>query len=193
MVELLKKLKIIKDINKISEFYDIVEILRKLSPESSSDAEYLRIKEFMRFSPEKLARKLNIDEIEFSKKVNKIKGEFNKKIKYVIRMEKMNSILPKIGNQEIKISGKSITVISKHCICTNDYCYNSYVKYNFYKGIIYSYFIHQDAYSKEIVYCVMHRNKSGYHPYQLLECKLSKGSFFSNFTDLRDWKIDQII
>jgi hypothetical protein len=103
---------------------------------------------FTRFSPEKFAKRLGIDELEFIKKCNNDKKEIHNKILGWKRVKKLKGYNPK-SKQEIKRhwdrkSGENIKVTYNFlvCICTKycklDYNYGSR-KYRFYEDIKYLY------------------------------------------------------
>ncbi len=188
------RLKDLKNIQSISDLSDYIDYLRGLNPEASDREDYATLKEFMRFSPERLARKLGIDEVDLSKRINNIKGELNKKIKHVVRIEKMNSVLPSVGNFKFRPRyeftlppGTYLVhdVMKLHCISVQDSEIGFYRVVRFFRGVIYSYFIYDGK------YYVSHRNRPGGDSIEV-ECP-SIEFFRTNFMDAREWKINQIM
>ena len=185
-------MRVLTSISTLPDLQRYVDYLRTLNPERSDSAEYLLLKEFMRFSPEKFAREIGKNEVQFSKTVNNIKGELNKKIKHVVRIEKMNSILPSVGDHNFtygrNLGAKPVKVQKTHCICIKDTIFGSfYHRAKFFRGVIYSYFIHGDK------YYVINRDKPGDMKYGISESEYEEGHFKNHFTNLRDWRINQII
>jgi hypothetical protein len=185
-------LKVLKEIRSVGELGKYIDYLRSVNPDHPDHPEYLLLKEFMRFSPEKFAREVDKNEIQFSKEINNIKGELNKKLKHVIRIKKMNSILPEVGLYEFSprygLPPGTITrlkVVKLHCIAIQDSVVNLYRPLKFFRGVIYSYFTFENR------YYLFHRDKPGGFT---VELESQNGEFFKkNFVDMREWKIDQIM
>jgi|LauGreDrversion4_2_1035121.scaffolds.fasta_scaffold15748_3 hypothetical protein len=113
-----------------------------------TESNLLEFHNFTRFSPEKFARKLGIDELEFTKKCNDNKKEIHNKILGWKRIKKLKGYKP-IAKQEIRQrwdrkSGENTKVTYNFlvCICKKycklDYTYGSR-KYRFYEDIKYLY------------------------------------------------------
>ncbi len=177
---LTNKMRVLKNIKTLIDLEKYIEFLKGLTPVDRESQEFLMLKEFMRFSPEKFARDIGEDEVRFSQSLNRIKGILNKKIKHIIRIEKMNSILPPI-NVDIRFQfSSSANIMRIHCICIKDIKISSV---NFYSGIIYSYYVQNGT------YYIHHRTKSGDSYGQVVACY----NFESNFQNWRDWKLNQLI
>jgi hypothetical protein len=146
------------------------------------------IKDFMKFSPEKFARQIGKNEIQFSKTINSIKGELNKKIKHVTRIQKMNSVLPDIGWFPYRLmGGEFVNVQRTHCICVKENVFNSVYAKKFFRGVVYSYFVYNGKYH------VFHRDKPGDIRYGTSQWECDDKYFFDHFENFRNWKINQII
>jgi hypothetical protein len=166
----------------LEEFYKKVEEVSKFEP-TKENVDYL--KNFLRFSPNRFARKLGIDEIEFQKKFNSLKPKLGKKLTYMRNVLKLSkySPTPKIleayiyENDILNIKEVSTTV----CICKKDFRIDKRI--HFYKGINYLY---AKTFKDIKEYMVFDEDER-------INIELNKKTFLEHFVDAREFKINQIL
>lgn len=179
---------VLKNISSLIDLERYIDHLRTLNPDCSDQKEFLMLKDFMKFSPERFAREIGKNEIQFSKTINNIKGELNKKIRHVIRIEKMNSVLPDIGEVIYNDRNKGFIKSQRtYCVCIKDTVFNSVYPKKFFRGVVYSYFVYNGKYH------VFHRDKPGNIRYGTSQWECDENHFVHHFENFREWKINQIM
>lgn len=166
--------------NNLDEFYKKLEEVSKFEP-TKENVDYL--KNFLRFSPNRFARKLGIDEIEFQKKFNSLKPKLVRKLTYMRNVLKLSKYNPTPKMADIYLHEDGILNFKKSnvivCICKKDFRSNKGLY--FYKTIKYLYTIKQNN-----IYIVIFENERSF-------VQLNKKTFLEHFVDMREFKINQIL
>lgn len=185
-------------IKNLEDLRSYINWIRSLRPKSTKDPEYMILRRFKYFSPEKIANKISLNKIQTSRWINKVKSEIWKRANRVQIVESMNREVPKIG-EEISYwnmytpgdsSGKKY--YSSNCICLKDFKSSGTDRYFFYGGAIYQY-TKIDYNGK---YLIVWRSKpdqrrlTATRTYNII---IDPQEFESNFKDLRDYKIESIL
>lgn len=181
-------------IKNLDDLQSYINWIRSLRPKSTKDPEYVILKEFKHFSPEKIANKISLNKIQTSRWINKVKSEIWKRANRTQTVEDMNRTIPKIG-EEIShwniydglSSGKKY--YSSNCICLNDFKSSGNDRSFFYCGVIYQY-TKIDYNGK---YLIVWRPKNVETISRKYNVIIDPQEFASNFKDLRDWKIESIL
>lgn len=166
--------------NSEEELYDYIQHLETLPINQESVFE---IQNFLKFSPNKFARKLKIDEEEFQKKFNQLKKPLHLKSLTYKKILKLKDYRPELGIYDKLLNVTSwdlknwekIQLKKNMCICKknlkDDLC--------FYESIFYSYC--------EFGYIIMVFNENN----TILE--ISPKKFNEYFIDYREWVINNIL
>lgn len=180
-------------IKNLDDLQSYINWIRSLRPKSTKDPEYVILKEFKHFSPEKIANKISLNKIQTSRWINKVKSEIWKRSNRVQTVEKMNRVIPKIGEE---ISHWNIygglgndKYYSSNCICLNDFKSSGNDRSFFYCGVIYQY-TKIDYNGK---YLIVWRPKNEETISRKYNVIIDPQEFESNFKDLRDYKIESIL
>lgn len=126
-----------KDFKSIEEFNDYVKYLIELDTDNNVD----ELKQFLRISPERIARKFNLDIITLVKKTNISKKKIHKKLIIKERIEVLSKIIPETFN--FNYSG--VIHKSRICVCVDffEFKYKSKI-IRFYPTIKYIYLYIKD-------------------------------------------------
>ena len=159
---------------KLEDLYDYVSYIKDIQV---TDATIKEIASFSRISPERLARKFDLNEKDFVKKFNKIKKEIN--FKLLIHNNIKNLRKRKIEKVYLTTNNKVLS--SKSCVCTRFFEVRFQSKnIRFYPSIEYQY-INGDGL---LIYTESkHLNK----------LYLTTDEFNQHFLDIREYKINQIL
>ncbi len=159
---------------KLEDLYDYVSYIKDIQV---TDATIKEIASFSRISPERLARKFDLNEKDFVKKFNKIKKEIN--FKLLIHNNIKNLRKRKIEKVYLTTNNKVLS--SKSCVCTRFFEVKFQSKnIRFYPSIEYQY-INGDGL---LIYTESkHLNK----------LYLTTDEFNQHFLDIREYKINQIL
>jgi hypothetical protein len=168
--------------NSKEDFYKYVEYLENLPMEEDSISE---IKKFLKFSPNKFARKMEIDETEFQKKFNQIKKPLHLKVLFYKRIISLKSYRPELNYFEKYINMNNwksgnwsiLKLKKKMCICIKSF--KKHGEPTFYETIYYSYCEHDNEY-----FIFDNNDKS---------TQLFNDEFNNHFIDYRDWFLNKIL
>lgn len=168
-----------KDFKNIEEVLQYVNHLIKIDDGNVGIEDIEEFNKFIKFSPERIANKFGLNELEFVKEFNQYKKKINKKIIIYNKIKQLKKvrIIPFIFNY----SGERYD--TKVCFCVKFF----EVKYkhkttNFYPTIKYLY-----VFLKENV--VLFPSNT----YQSTKLYMTYKEFDENFIDMREYKINQII
>jgi len=169
----------------LEEFYKFIKYLEELD---CSKENLFKLKNFLKFSPNKFARKLGIDEIMFQKEFNQIKKRIHRKYLYDKEVYNLSKLNP--NKKTITHMGTfgddfaSIRLEAMPCICIKDLMKKGEAK--FYKTIKYLYYLlSKDGYiiSKNHIVLSEHEHK----------IYLTEKEFEEHFLDLREYKLKQLL
>lgn len=168
--------------NSKEDFYDYNEYLKALPINEDS---VFKIRNFLRFSPNKFARKIGINEEEFQKEFNQLKKLLHSKLFLYKKIISLRDYRPDLGIFEKFINlgtrGESnwtkVKIRKSMCICLKTFKRHSNPA--FYETIYYSYCFYDDRY-----FIFDSRDRS---------IELNSDEFNQYFTDYRDWVIDKIL
>ena len=188
-------------IKNLDDLQSYIGWIRSLRPKSTKDPEYIILKEFKHFSPEKIANKISLNKIQTSRWINKVKSEIWKRANRTQTVENMNMTIPKIGeeisywNTYDKFPVSIVKYYSSNCICLNDFKSSGNDRSFFYCGVIYQYT--KINYNYNGKYLIVWRSKPARdqrlpatRTYNVI---IDPQEFESNFKDLRDYKIESIL
>lgn len=165
-----------KKFNALDDLFDYVDYIRNMT---TNDSSIVEIASFSRISPERLARKFDLNEKDFVKKFNKIKKEIN--FKLLMHNNIKNLRKRKIEKVYLTINNKVLS--SKSCVCTRFFEVRFQSKnIRFYPSIEYQY-INGDGL---LIYTC---NESKH----LNKLYLTTDEFNQHFLDIREYKINQIL
>jgi hypothetical protein len=168
--------------NNEDEFFKHVEYLKTLT---ISEYSIFKIKNFLKFSPNKFARKIGIDEEEFQRKFNQIKKPLHLKLLYYKKVISLRDYRPELGIFEKFINlGKKwdsdwikVEIRKSMCVCIKSF--KRHGDPTFYETIYYSYCLYDDRY-----FLFDSNDRS---------IELNSDEFNQHFIDYRDWAIDKIL
>ncbi len=168
--------------NNEDEFFKHVEYLKTLT---ISEDSIFKIKNFLKFSPNKFARKIGIDEEEFQRKFNQIKKPLHLKLLYYKKVISLRDYRPELGIFEKFINlGKKwdsdwikVEIRKSMCVCIKSF--KRHGDPTFYETIYYSYCLYDDRY-----FLFDSNDRS---------IELNSDEFNQHFIDYRDWAIDKIL
>ena len=163
-----------EDFKNIEEVLEYIVYLNNLS---ITKGNLVPFKKFLKFSPEKLAKKFDLDELSLVKDFNQYKKKIHKRI---IIYEKVK-YLKKINPEPFKFLYAGDTHITKVSVCENFF----ETKYKsktikFYPGVKYLYVM-----SSEII--LFPNGQAGKRLF------LTEDEFNNYFLDMREFKINQIL
>ena len=183
--------------NEIISEYELgvwIDRIKSLDPDSTSHPHYVDMVNFMKSSPEKISRKIGINQIKVSKKIKEAKREVHSKLRKIDIKDKLNLNIPKnttiqywfrtppISGLQV-FPGESVVSINlTNCICLNKW--KGVSSFTFFRGAIYNYGILDSG-----DYILVHRHYHGIREYKL---EVSSDDFNRHFMDLREWKINSI-
>lgn len=165
------------------EFYKYIEYLKELPMSQDS---VLEINNFLRFSPNKFARKININEEDFQRKFNQLKKPLHLKSLYYKRIIKLRDYRPELGVFEKFMNlGRrkwdpdwvKFELRKSMCVCIKSFKRHGYP--TFYETIYYSYCQY------EYEYILFDTDGSN--------IELLSDDFDQHFIDYRDWTIGKIL
>jgi hypothetical protein len=166
--------------NSKEEFYQYVDYLNNLNISQES---IFKIHNFLKFSPNKFARKIEINEEDFQKEFNQIKKPLHLKCLTFKKITKLKDYRPELGiySKFLKPTTwdiqkwEKIDLVKSMCICKKN------LKDNlcFYETIYYSYCVNDN------IFYVFSENNS------ILEMDIN--IFNQHFIDYREWVIDSIV
>jgi hypothetical protein len=168
--------------NNEDEFFKHVEYLKTLT---ISEDSIFKIKNFLKFSPNKFARKIGIDEEEFQKEFNQIKKPLHLKLLYYKKVISLRDYRPELGifekfiNLGRKWDSDWVKVQLRKSMCV---CIKSFKRHGdptFYETIYYSYCQY------EYEYILFDSNDKS--------IELNSDEFNHYFIDYRDWAIGKIL
>ena len=176
----------------LEQFYEYVRYLEQIEP---TEENILKLRNFMKLSPNKFARKLRIDDMSFQKEYNEIKGKIHRKYIYDKEYVKLVSHNPKSGyTTHWAHSGvgrshhgsyynnlQPKTVVTIPCICIKDYMKMGEPK--FYKNIKYLYY-HFDDFGIKNHFVLTSKD---------IKKDFTKQEFDEHFLDLREYKLKQLL
>ncbi len=185
--------------NEIISEYELgiwIDRIKSLDPDSTSHPHYVDMINFMKSSPEKISKKIGINQIKVSKKIKEAKREVHSKLRQIDIKDKLNLNIPK--NTTIKYwlrltsamrQGESVSINLTNCICLDKFKLEESSGrksslFTFFKGAIYSYGILDSG-----DYILVHRHYNGIGDSKI---EISSNDFHIHFMDLREWKINSI-
>jgi len=165
------------------EFFKHVEYLKTLA---ISEDSVFKIKNFLKFSPNKFARKHGINEEEFQKKFNQIKKPLHLKLLYFKKIISLKDYRPELGIFEkfINLGNKwdsnwtKVRLRKSMCVCKESF--KRHGDPTFYETIYYSYCQYEDR--RWFLFDSNDRS-----------IELSSDEFNHYFIDYRDWVIGKIL
>lgn len=168
--------------NTEEEFYDYIEYLKTLPINEDS---VFKIRNFLKFSPNKFAKKIEINEQDFQRKFNQIKKPLHLKLLHYKKILSLKDWRPELGTFEKFINlglGKDSNWIKMDLRRTMCICLETFKKHSeptFYETIYYSY----SQYNSR--YFLFDTND------RVVE--LSHDEFNKHFQDYRDLMIERIL
>jgi hypothetical protein len=168
--------------NSKEDFYDYNEYLKTLP---ISEDSVFKIRNFLKFSPNKFARKIGINEEEFQKEFNQLKKPLHLKLLYYKKIISLKDYRPELGIFEKFInlgSGKEsywvkVELRKSMCICIESF--KRHGDPTFYETIYYSYCLYDNRY-----FLFDSNDRS---------IELNSNEFNHYFIDYRDWAIGKIL
>ena len=168
--------------NSKEDFYDYNEYLKALP---ISEDSVFKIRNFLKFSPNKFARKIGINEKEFQKEFNQLKKPLHLKLLYYKKIISLKDYRPELGIFQKFInlgSGKEsywvkVELRKSMCICIESF--KRHGDPTFYETIYYSYCLYDDR------YFLFDSSDSS--------IELNSDEFNHYFIDYRDWAIGKIL
>jgi hypothetical protein len=175
-----------------------IDRIGSLDPDSADHPHYVEMVDFMKLSPEKIFRKIGINQIKISRKIKDTKRQVHSKLRQIDIKDRLNLDIP--TNTTIKYwprltsatqQGESVSINLTNCICL-DKCKleessgkGKSSSFTFFKGAIYNYgILNSDD------YILVHRHYHGIRDYKM---EISSDDFHIYFMDLREWKINSIL
>lgn len=168
--------------NSKEEFYQYVDYLNSLPVDEDS---VFKIRNFLKFSPNKFARKIGINEEEFQREFNQLKKPIHLKSLLYKKILSLRDWRPKLGTFKTFIDlGKdkisdwtNVEIVKSMCVCLQTF--KKHGEPTFYETIYYSYSQYNDN------FFIFDTND------RVLE--LSIDEFNKYFQDYRDWVLGRIL